>query len=1513
MTEVVNRARSVARDATAPVEAPFSERTRRRVGYALLAALAYLPVLLTHPGKVAADTKTYLYLDPGRLLSRAPTMWDPNIGLGTVTHQTIGYLFPMGPFYWLLETGLGLPSWAAQRLWLGTLLFTAALGMLFLLRTLGVRGPGAPVGALAFMLTPYVLDYSARISVILGPWAALPWMVGLIVLALRHGGWRYPALFAVVVQLVGGVNATALLFAGIAPVLWIPYSVWVTRETTWRRAVGVLWRTGLLTLLTSLWWIAGLWSQGKYGLDILKFTETIEAVSKTSFPGEILRGLGYWFFYGQDKVGPWTESAANYTQQIPLILLSYALPTLALLAAVVIRWRYKTYFMLLVLIGVAIAVGASPYADPSPVGAVFKSFANNSSAGLALRSTGRAVPLVVLGIATFLACGVNAVADALRGRGLPRRGVVVASVVGAMIIVNFPALWDGTYYGKNLERPEAIPQYWKDVIRYLDAQPHDTRILEIPGADFASYRWGNTVDPITPGLTNRPYVARELIPWGSPPSADLLNALDRQLQESLLDPAGVASVARLMSVGDVTLRMDIQTDRYDLIRPRLLWDMFRTPPPGLGDPKTFGTSIPGTSKFPRIDERALTLPVEQSQPPPVATLHVDNPTPIIRATPSAQPVVIAGSGEGLVDVASLGLADANRPIFYSASYSGDLAKLRARIGSDATLVVTDTNRQQARRWSTVRDNLGYTEQAGQTPLVQDLGDARLEVFPGAPASAFTVMEQRGVRSVQASHYGNPVSYTGEDRAARALDGELFTSWKVGAFANVDGEKLKIDLDHAITTDHVNLVQPLNGPRDRYITKITLIFDGKYKVSRTLGPDSRDLSGKGETVTFPKRRFSTLEIRIDGTNVSRRFAYGGVSAVGFSEIRLRDDRPGSSDVRVDEVVRMPTDLLGAAGTSSLQHPLVIAMTRDRQYPTPPRYDPELHLVREFSLPTDRSFALSGTVRMNPTAPDDLIDRLLGIPGADQGGITAVSSQYLDGNPRARASSAFDGDATTAWSTKFATPVGQWVQVTTPQPITFDHLDLRVVADGRHSVPTKLQLTSDDGTSRTIDVPAIADQATPNATTAVPVNFPAVSGRTFRITILDVRAVHTLEYYSAAEMTMPVAIAEAGIPGVRRASGPAQLSDVCRTDLLSIDGRPVGIRLLGTTAAAETYGTLRLELCTADGRLSLGPGPHVLRTPEGNASGFDFDQVVLSSAAGGAATPVGGLVASTSAGPGAGGPGAARPTLRGGMGAPAIKVVRQGRTSATLHADNVSGPFWLVLGQSQNKGWVAKADGKSLGPPELIDGYANGWLVTPSAPGRPVNLTLDWTPQHTVWLAIVLSAAAALVCLGLIVATTRSGRRRRDGAPVPTPSPETAAFGPMQPELTSPTAVETHRVSGPAIAATTLVTAVVGGALIRPWCALLTGGLVLLVMLRPRWRVALRLSPFVALGLCGLYAGVSQFVYHLKPIFEWPTQLWRVRTLGWLAVALLACEAIVEIVSRREPLEAHEAGAPVTRDA
>jgi arabinofuranan 3-O-arabinosyltransferase len=94
------------------------------------------------------------------------------------------------------------------------------------------------VAALAYMLSPYFLQYAGRISVILLPWAGLPFMVAFTILALRRGGWRMPALFALVVALVSGINATAIIYVGIAPILWLLYAVVVLREATWRQASG---------------------------------------------------------------------------------------------------------------------------------------------------------------------------------------------------------------------------------------------------------------------------------------------------------------------------------------------------------------------------------------------------------------------------------------------------------------------------------------------------------------------------------------------------------------------------------------------------------------------------------------------------------------------------------------------------------------------------------------------------------------------------------------------------------------------------------------------------------------------------------------------------------------------------------------------------------------------------------------------------------------------------------------------------------------------------------------------------------------------------------------------------------------------------------------------------------------------------------------------------------------------------------------------------------------------------
>ena len=262
------------------------------------------------------------------------------------------------------------------------------------------------------------------------------------------------------------------------------------------------------------------------------------------------------------------------------------------------------------------------------------------------------------------------------------------------------------------------------------------------------------------------------------------------------------------------------------------------------------------------------------------------------------------------------MLDGNSLVQYSASYAGHPAALRKQADTDgAALVVTDSNRRRARRWSTVRENVGYTERPGEKPLVQDPSDARLDVFPGAGDNAYTVTEQRGA-TVQASAYGNNISYTPEDRPTRAMDGDLRTAWKVGDFGEVEGEHIRVTLDHPVTTDHINLVQPLYGDRNRWITKATLRLDDGHEITTSLGDGSR--TDAGQTVTFPRHTVKSFDIRVDETNLGKRASYSGVSGVGFAEIRVRDDAPDAQDVHVEEVTRMPVDLTNDVGGGSLAH-------------------------------------------------------------------------------------------------------------------------------------------------------------------------------------------------------------------------------------------------------------------------------------------------------------------------------------------------------------------------------------------------------------------------------------------------------------------------------------------------------------------------------------------------------------------------------------------------------------------
>ena len=479
-----------------------------------------------------------------------------------------------------------------------------------------------------------------------------------------------------------------------------------------------------------------------------------------------------------------------------------------------------------------------------------------------------------------------------------------------------------------------------------------------------------------------------------------------------------------------------------------------------------------------------------------------------------------------------------------------------------------------------------------------------------------------------------------------------------------------------------------------------------------------------------------------------------------------------------------------------------------------------------------------------------------------------------------------------------------QVHVPRPLTFNHLNLQVVADGHHSVPTALTISTESGLDKVVLSP-ITDGRRQNTTVTVPISFPPLTGEQIQVTFTGVRAETTKNYYSHDQITLPLGIAELGLPGVDSPVPPPTMPGNCQSNLLTVDGRPVSVAVTGSTADALDGKTLTVSGCGPDASgITLGPGRHVIESASGHVTGFDIDQLVLDSAPGGGPEPetAGAPLPAPSPGPAA-----------------AVSVVSQTATTFHLKVTGATAPFWLTLGESVNKGWEATVDpgpsdrgsgGKSLGPSTLVDGFANGWLVDPATLGTAVrggtfDVTLTWFPQKHVDEALVISALAAVLCLLLALLPNRfrvriffRRRRRRTAEAAGAERPN--ALGVVRPgvrddppALGSPLSAAGHRPVWWAFVVAPVVAGAVGvGVLTEPKLGLALAGLVLVVLIIRHLRGLLALTALGLTAATAVYTVKHQSIFHFPP-GGWPINFEPASTLAWAAVVVLAADAIVEV--------------------
>ncbi len=1399
----------------------------------VLGLLAYVPALTAAPGRMPADSKLYVYLNPGRFLSDTVTTFDPRQFAGWVPHQHIAYLWPTGPWFWFFDQ-LGVPDWVAHRLWIGTLLIAAGLGVRWMARVLGLTPLASLAAALVYQLSPYILPYVSRTSVLLLPWAGLGWIVGCTVLAAMRGRWRYPAAISLIVFTVGAVNATALAMIIPAPALWLAHSIW-QGTVTWRRAAVVAAMVAVMSTAVSLWWIAMLIIQGRHGADVLAYSESLESVSFTSTSTEVARGLGYWLFYIRDAFTATTTASIDYMASIRVIFAGFVVLGLALAGVVTTRWAHRRYAAMLIGTGMVLAVGVHPIDDPSPLMSILLGDGEGGLA-LALRSSTRAIPVLLLG----LALGIAMLVESVRHVRLPsiarnvRPELVLAAIVGLVAVYNLPALRTGGFVDPALERDQDPPQAWLDAVADLDALPTGYRVLQVPGTEFGAYRWGYTVDQPLPALTERPLVTRDLLPLGSAPAMDLVFALDDRFQDGVAEPAAIAPVARLLGVDTVWITGDVAFDRFRLARPEIVDDQLTgagASDVGLLAPRRFGDPVEMVPDIPIVDEQSISDSRVGAPIAPASLVGVADPVPTIRV--KSDELVLSGDGAGVVDAAAAGVIDGTELLRYSAS----LDDAASAVADAARVVVTDSNRKRAHQWRGSQDVTGYTESAtpGTDVLRFDSADQRLPVFDTADTrtgtepdpSTQTVSIQDGPVTAGASAYGEPFAYLPEHRPVMAIDGDPTTAWTVADRFVATGEFLRLDIDAGI--DHVMLRQPDGTDLDRSISTVDITVDDRPSVRVSL--DERSLTGSGQRIDLdPTDGPTKVTITIVATTDPQPPIGRAIRGVGFAEV---DFGLGPTT----EFIRPPLDGLSASAAEPTT-PLTVLFTRLRVDPTDRwRSDPEPVLRRRFEVDRPIDAELNATVRLDARSTGEVLAALLGEPVSDDAHLTGV--------PAARGAAAFDDDASTSWITPFDEPIGPSVTFTgtasgtgtgtgsgTASTITIDQ------PAGDFSPITELALTDVDGT-------VVVDVGGPSGTVIALPRPMSLDSLAIQITGADART--TIDRRFAEPVVLPAAISEIRFDGVSPGLAPSDtLSADCRTDLLTVDGTPIGLSFTTSTAALLAGEPVDATPCSPG---ALTAGSHDVVSGDSAVTGIQVDRVAFAEPGTGSASPV--VVPTT---------------------------VSTSRTKRVVEVPPCPSGCWIVLGEGFNTAWTASTPDGSLGTPQLVDANANGWYLEPSNESRTV--TMAWTAQRPLTVSLILSLLAVLTMIGLVLVD-----RRREAD---------AALANVPPVLDPVGAVWGWRAS-----AATVGVSVGAAALLIGWI----WGLVALVAVVPalllrRRRVIGWVGVVLVLGVGGVVTAVvrSERPY---PNAGWPLRFEWLHGWTLLGVILITCSTLFARDARRPP--------------
>ncbi|RAY12199.1 DUF3367 domain-containing protein [Actinomadura craniellae] len=946
-------------------------RLRQRFRTALCCLALVVLVTSTRPGRVLADTKIDMAVNPLGFLGRALHLWDVQ-HFGQLQNQAAGYFFPMGPFY---SAGnlLGLPEWITQRLWLSTLLCLAFLGTVRLAERLGIGGPATRLfGGMAYALGPHGLSALGQNSWEYLPLAMLPWIVLPLVTAAGGGGLiRAAARSGVAVALCGGINATATVAVLVVPFLYI-----VTRPRPlprlrllcyWSAAVGC----------AVAWWLVPLLLTGRFGFSWLGYTEQAEVTAKTTGLIDVLRGAARWINYLDATSLPVGHALSL---QGWLILATAALAALGVAGLVSRGLPDRTFLVLTAVTGLAIIATGHTSVIEGPLAAPARDLLDGPLAPL--RNLHKFDGLVRLPLALGL---IHLLATARAPRPRLR---LVAVTTAALAAITTPAL------GNGLAGPgdfPAVPQHWRDAANWLNGRAGEQAVLALPGARFGEYTWGRPMDDIMQPLLRTRWGARLLVPQGSPGYARIVDAIDQRVAAGR-GSSGLTQVLSRMGVRYLLVRNDLSRNDLRGAWPARVHEALDTSP-GIRRVATFGELTGGVW----ADEA---VGAYDQQYPALEIYEVDDADDVVGLLDTAGAIRLRGAPEALLGLADNGLLR-GRPVLFG---DDDPAAGGEPVTSDAL-------RLRQRNLGEIRSGISPTLTIDAPPS-QAAGLGADPTEPGWERDR-TVAVYAGVRGVTASSSAaDPDALPGLDDPGAApyaaLDGDPHSQWTSGGWNGAVGQWLRVDFTAPLEPRQITAAFVRNdflGPAPARVAVET--------AAGTVEQDLRPATGPQQLLA-PAGRTGWLRIRV--VKLARTPDTLFTSRVAISELKI----PGVTATRY---LRPPVPVVQVAAPQSAAPTGAGSYMLNRAGPVRPdcmrgpvRWvcSPELARGEEEGAMFNRlllsaapgQILLSGTAVLTDPAVIERFAR------RDSSIRVSASSAWVR-HPAGQARSAFDGSPATTW--------------------------------------------------------------------------------------------------------------------------------------------------------------------------------------------------------------------------------------------------------------------------------------------------------------------------------------------------------------------------------------------------------------------------------------------------------------------------------------------------------------------